>query len=70
MLACAFVLMVSYPLSSGAGQPVIDGLVLASAENSTGKKPAGKVIIKGKGGKVTNVEQRPDSKKKKKKKDD
>ena len=66
--------LVSTSAVAGFYEPLGDGLLVASSQgNGNEQQPApGKIIIKGKGGKVTDVEQKPDDEKEKEedKKDD
>jgi len=61
----------SIPAVAGSYESFDGSLLVASAQGKkNGQQPAsGKVVIKGKGGKVTDVEQESDEKKKKKKND-
>lgn len=66
--------MFTAPAMAAGSQQFENGQLVTSAQgnNSSQEIPPGKIIIKGKGGKVTDVEQKPDrdhEKKKDKKKD-
>ena len=67
ILSLSLLFLISTSVGAGFYEPLEAGVLMASSQGS-GQKSSGTVVIKGKGGKVTDVEQRPDDRKKKKKK--
>jgi len=68
ILSLSLFFMLSLSVRDGSCEPSGIGLPMAYAQNNkTGRQPpSSKIVIKGKGGKVTGVEQKPNGKKKKK----
>lgn len=59
--------LLATPVMAGAAPSFDGGVLIASANegNSSQEAPSGRIVIKGKGGKVTDVEQKPGHDKKK-----
>ena len=67
ILSLSLLFLISTSAGAGFYEPLEAGVLVASAQKRP-QSTSGTVVIKGKGGKVTDVEQRPDDGKKKKKK--
>ena len=68
IVSLSLLFLISTSAVAGPYDPLGGGVLVASAQRTGRKSAPGTVIIKGKGGKVTDVEQKPDNGKKKKKK--
>lgn len=64
-LSMVLLFMLAATGTAGYSAPLREGVILASAGKAEVRQPAsGKVVIRGKGGKVTDVEQGPADKRK------